>query len=324
MKYNLFLDDFRSLSDAFAYLPLPEYLQKEWIIVRNYDDFVYTVEKHGIPEMVSFDHDLGIDDCENWKDVKGYEGVYMVSDLGRVVRIKKSKGTSGNNVLSPQKNESGLYVKLRNSGDDISKKVHRLVAEAFIPNPKNKPQINHKDGNRWNNRWDNLEWATQSENVEHSHNNLDREYSAYGENHSNSKSISQYDKNGELIDVYGSVNEAGRQLNIPFTNIAKCARGERKSAGGFIWKYENKPTTKFSKTKHIKKDEKDYSERFFIPSTFTEKTGYDCARWLINHCLDLNVPIPERIIIHSMNRVGAENIKSLFDTYNKLYSNGST
>lgn len=323
MKYNLFLDDFRSLNDAFAYLPLPEYLKDEWIIVRNYDDFVYTVEKHGIPKMVSFDHDLGIDDCENWKNINGYEGIYMISDLGRVARIKKSKGTSGYNILSPQKNESGLYVKLRNLGDDVSKKIHRLVAEAFIPNPENKPQINHKDGNRWNNRLENLEWVTQSENVEHSHNKLNREYSAYGENHLNSKSISQYNKNGELIDVYGSVNEAGRQLKIPFTNIAKCARGERKCAGGFVWKYENKPITKPSKIEHIKKEDKDYTKHFFIPPTFTEKTGYHCARWLINHCLDLNVPIPDRIIIHSMNRVGAENIKSLFDTYNKLYPDGT-
>ena len=128
-KYNLFLDDFRNLSDAHAYLPIPEYCTEEWVIVRNYDEFVKYISENGIPDIISFDHDLA--------DVH-YEHV---------------------------------------------------------------PEIN-------------------------------------------------YDK-------------------------------------------------------------------------YQEKTGYHCAKWLIEYCLDNNLNIPRKIIIHSMNRMGAQNIKSLFDTYNKLYPNGT-
>jgi len=318
MSYNLFLDDIRRPEDAFNYMHLPVFNKKEWIIVRNYYAFITLIEKKGVPEIISFDHDLG-GEIEKWKDVIGYEGVYKVSDKGRVIRVKKIRGTSGDNILIPQKNESGLYVKLRNLGNDKSFQIHRLVGEAFIPNYENKPQINHKDGNRWNNFKDNLEWMTQSENITHSHNELEREFTAYGENHNNSMSISQYTKKGVLINVYGSVNEAGRQLSIDFSNIAKCGRGERKSVGGFIWKYENKNPTIKSVVEHISKDGKNYSDRFFIPDTFKEKTGYHCAKWLIDYCMDNEKELPKKIIVHSMNPYGSKNIKSLFDTYFKVH-----
>jgi len=319
MNYNLFLDDVRGPEDAFNYMHLPVFNLADWIIVRNYYAFITLIEKKGMPEIIAFDHDLG-GEIEKWKNIDGYEGVYKVSDLGRVIRVKKCKGTPGDNILSPMKNESGLFVTLRNQGNDIRKTIHRLVGEAFIPNLDNKPQINHKDGNRWNNARSNLEWSTQSENMIHSHNELERDFTAYGENHSNSSSVSQYNKNNELIDVYGSVNEAGRQLKISFSNIAKCARGERNTAGGFIWKYENKSPTVDSEIKYIPKIDKKYSEKFFIPDTFTEKTGYHCAKWLIDYCMDNNEELPKEIIIHSMNPYGSRNIKSLFDTYIKVYN----
>ena len=126
MSYNLFLDDFRNVSDAHNYLPIQEYATEEWVVVRNYNEFVNHVLNNGIPKTVSFDHDLA--------------------------------------------------------------------------------------------------------------------------------------------DIHYE-----QQSNIEYQDDAE------------------------------------------------EKTGYHCARWLINYCLDLNIPIPEKIIIHSMNRVGAQNIKSLFDTYYKLY-----
>ncbi len=325
ITYNLFLDDFRQPSDAFNYTFNPIYNNLQWKVVINYEQFTETIEHYydllGIlPEVLSFDHDLGLDDCETWKDVIGYEGIYQVSDLGRVVRIKKSKGTIGDNILTPIKNESGLYVKLRDHGNDKSKKIHRLVLESFLGLDKDKPQVNHKDGNRWNNNINNLEWCSQSENIKHSHRILGRDYTAYGESHMNSKTVSQYNKLGNLIDVYGSVNEAGRQLKIQFTNIAKCARGERKTAGGFIWKYENKEVTIKSIIKHTPKEEKDYTESFFIPPTFSEKTGYDCAKWLVNFCMDNNLELPE-YYAHSMNTVGRRNILGYLDNYVKFSKN---
>lgn len=316
MKYNLYLDDFRDPRDSGYYLNNPIYETLEWVVVRNYDEFVKCVEENGVPEVISFDHDLG-GDMEIWDDVVGYEGVYRVSTLGRVMRIKRRKGAQINKILKPIKNESGLLVTLRNCGNDIRTTIHRLVGVAFIENSQNKPEINHKDGNRWNNNINNLEWVTSSENNRHAHNELNREYTAFGENHNNSLSVSQYDKNDVLINVFGSVNEAGRQLKICFSNIAKCARGERKYAGGFMWRYENKTPTICSNIKHINKDNKYYSKRFFIPPTFTEKTGYDCAKWFINYIIDIKLDLPKTILIHSMNPVGSANIKSLFDSYIK-------
>ena len=96
---------------------------------------------------------------EEWKDIVGFEGLYKVSTLGRVKSLRKNKimnftTRSGYNVLN-----------LRKEGKRYSKQVHRLVAEAFIENPQNKPIVNHKDTNRKNNNVNNLEWCTQKENV---------------------------------------------------------------------------------------------------------------------------------------------------------------
>jgi len=331
MGYNLYLDDWRYPKDSLLFMELNKhhittsgvwlnnyktvYYCEDWVIVRNYEEFVKTIEEKGIPCMISFDHDLG-QEIEIWKDIDEYVGIYKVSNWGRIKRIKKCKGTSGNNILTPNKNISGLIVMLKNNGNDCRKAIHIIMCESFYGINPNKKYVNHKDGNRWNNNIDNLEWCTNSENVMHSHRELERDFSAYGENHKNSKSVSQYDKNENLIDVYGSVNEAGRQLKIFFGNIAKCARGERKYAGGFIWKYENRKITKKSKIEHI--TNKNYTKNFFIP-IINEKTGYDCAKWLINYCIDNKKELPATILIHSMNPAGSLNIKSLFDTYNKYF-----
>jgi hypothetical protein len=318
MGYNLYLDDSRDPIDSAFYTGNILYSTLTWTVVRNYDEFVKIITERGVPDAISFDHDLG-QEFEIWKDIDEYVGIYKVSSLGRIIRTQKTKGTKGNNILTPIKNESGLYVHLYNKGNNKRFKIHRLVGKSFLLNPENKPEINHKDGNRWNNNVDNLEWATSSENNTHSHRELERKFTAYGEHHNNSLTISQYNKKNELVDVYGSVNEAGRQLKICFSNIAKCARGERKYSGGYIWKYENKLPTKKSEIIYISKDDKNYSERFFIPDPFIEKTGYHCAKWLIYYCIDNHKELPQVILIHSMNPAGSINIKSLFDTYLKMF-----
>lgn len=110
---------------------------------------------------------------EKWKDVVGYEGIYQVSDLGRVKRVKKTKGaTEGKilkNLLNKRKDNSEgyYYASLWRNGREHRITVHRLVALAFIPNPKNKPEINHKNGIKAFNRPENLEWVTKSENALH-------------------------------------------------------------------------------------------------------------------------------------------------------------
>lgn len=112
---------------------------------------------------------------ETWRDVVGYEGLYQVSDTGRVRSIDRM--TTGNRnrlikgkVLRQWSNGFGyLIVALSKNGADKTLRVHRLVAQAFIDNPSEKPYINHKDGNPKNNRVDNLEWCTQAENVKHAY-----------------------------------------------------------------------------------------------------------------------------------------------------------
>lgn len=112
---------------------------------------------------------------EEWRDIKGYEGNYMVSNLGRVKSLVGWNGhkyIKRDKILNPYKQEVGQgyhrsVVKLHKNGKKKDAKVHRLVADAFIPNPENKPNINHKDGNPLNNIVSNLEWCSQKENVTH-------------------------------------------------------------------------------------------------------------------------------------------------------------
>jgi len=99
---------------------------------------------------------------ENWKDIAGYEGHYQISDCGRVKSLK-----FGAELILAQAKTNYLSVSLWLDGKLKVVKVHRLVAEAFIPNMDNKPQVNHLDGNKFNNKVENLEWATRSENANH-------------------------------------------------------------------------------------------------------------------------------------------------------------
>lgn len=103
---------------------------------------------------------------EIWKDIIGYEGYYKVSNFGRV----KSIYAMGGLILKQRKQNSGyLIVHLYKEKTREAKTVHRLVSKAFIPNPENKPHVNHLDGDKSNNKLDNLDWCTQSENIKHAY-----------------------------------------------------------------------------------------------------------------------------------------------------------
>lgn len=105
---------------------------------------------------------------EIWKDVKNYEGAYMVSNLGRIKSLPR-KGTKGN-ILNPSRNNKGYCtVELTFKGKNRSTFVHRVVAENFIPNLKNLPEVNHIDGNKLNNNVENLEWVTKGQNQIHAY-----------------------------------------------------------------------------------------------------------------------------------------------------------
>ena len=105
---------------------------------------------------------------EQWKEIPGYEGIYEVSNYGQVKRIKDEHNTYAGKILAGGFDEDGYHlVLLYKGGKRRMFKVHRLVAQAFIPNPDNLPQVNHKNTRKWDNAADNLEWSTAKHNINH-------------------------------------------------------------------------------------------------------------------------------------------------------------
>lgn len=170
---------------------------------------------------------------EIWKDVKGYEGLYQVSSCGRVKSLERHNYKNKHvleKILKPCKDKKGyLMLTLYKDRKPHTKKVHLLVAQAFIPNHKNLPTINHKDENKENNFYSNLEWCSIFEN-----NNYGTRNSRISE--SLSKPICQYDLSGVLIKQWKSSEEASKELGIDSSSIRKCCRGKQKTCGGYIWK----------------------------------------------------------------------------------------
>lgn len=157
------------------------------------------------------------------KDIENYEGLYMVSSFGRVYSLISKK------FKKPFKNNND-YLQVELYKDNKVKKylVHRLVAQAFIPNPLNYKEVNHKDENPSNNHVENLEFCDRIYNIN------------YGTRTEKcSKSVLQFTKDGEFVKEYPSTIEAERQTKIPIGNISNCCLGKRHSAGGFVWKYKN-------------------------------------------------------------------------------------
>lgn len=163
---------------------------------------------------------------EIWKDIRGYERTYQVSNLGRVKRIFKN---GKENVLTGKKDKDG-YIEVILSSHQRKKyyRLHRLVAEAFVPNLESKPQINHKDRNKQNNSADNLEWVTGSENVAHTFVTGRKIYR---------RPVVQYARNMDVLACWDSIREAAHFLKISEHNINSCCNFKLPTAGGFIWRY---------------------------------------------------------------------------------------
>lgn len=180
---------------------------------------------------------------EIWKDIKGYESLYQVSNLGRV-RSKEHLVPSsyGSTRMSPSKIRTNCFdgnyyhVILFKNGKRKVCLVHRLVAESFIPNQYNLPQVNHKDGNKLNNNVDNLEWCTAQENQLHAF--------AIGLKTPN---ITHYRgvlvfrlSDGSFVGEYKSQHEAARELGLNVAHVCSVLKGRVKHTRGYYFKYNGK------------------------------------------------------------------------------------
>lgn len=179
---------------------------------------------------------------EKWKDVVGFEGLYLVSENGKIKSISRShkmKTKSGEVVdrwrvgrtMRQYSSGKGGYYKVVLSRDGIRHRlfVHRIVADAFVPNLRNAPVVNHKDGDKKNNCADNLEWCTQAHNLRHAADVGLRNL------HAGKKPVAQYDMDGNLIKIWDSCTDASNELGGCLQNIWQCAKGKTRTAYGFKW-----------------------------------------------------------------------------------------
>ena len=177
---------------------------------------------------------------EIWKDVKGFKGIYKISNYGNVKRLKGIQ-CKKERILKPINNKRDyMGVCLAKDGVISRKYIHRIVAEAFLENKHMKDEVNHIDGNRKNNKLTNLEWVTRSENHYHRYIVLKQRgvnYGKTGASNWNSKKVNKYSKQGVFIKSYAGVMEAARQTGINESNIRCSCYGKQKTAGGFVWKY---------------------------------------------------------------------------------------
>lgn len=185
---------------------------------------------------------------ELWKDIKNYEGLYQVSNMGRIKSLKRIiKYKNGRNQVYNSKILKPLsykdkYLKIVLYKNKIGKTfaIHRLVAQAFIPNPYNYPVINHKDENKHNNKVDNLEWCTVKYNNNYK-NVRGRAVKTRKKNLIKNKKIYVYNLQGKKVKEFNTIIQACDWLGKPNakTHISECLNNKRKTAYNYKWEFKN-------------------------------------------------------------------------------------
>ena len=196
---------------------------------------------------------------EIWKDIPGHEGLYQASTIGQIKSltckvgriIKQIKTIPNGRILSPRGKDDwyNTYI-LYKDGIASSKIGSRLVALTFLPNPENKPCVNHINGIKHDDRIENLEWVTYKENSVHAINTGLRKnfssgvrhylYNKHGKDHPSSRPVLQLRPNDlKIINEFSSCVEASKSLGCTASSIAMAARKERLTLFGFIWEYKS-------------------------------------------------------------------------------------
>lgn len=171
---------------------------------------------------------------EIWKDIANFEGLYEVSNLGRIKSLPKNRGIyfTKEEILKGRVGNGGYLqaILCHSDGTRKSIKFHRIVAETFIENPEDKKTVNHKDGVKTHNGAENLEWNTHGENIRHAFK------IGLSNNNYVKKKVSQI-KDNKVIKIWESATDAKRKLGVCNCAISRCCKGELKQTGGFQWKF---------------------------------------------------------------------------------------
>lgn len=203
--------------------------------IKQSGGYIWSFNESTIPVI---ENNIPTEDGEIWKDVVGYEGLYMVSSHGRMWSVRRRTPTVGNVIggciITSRIDKRGrIYITLRGKDGRMRNAVTaRLVAEAFIPNPDNLPQVNHKDENPLNNHVSNLEWCTAKYNCNYG-TRIQRIIEPQR------MPIIQYSMSGDFIQEHISINDAARSLGVSAGHICSVCNGKRKSAYGFLWKFKD-------------------------------------------------------------------------------------
>ena len=182
---------------------------------------------------------------KKWKEIKGYEGKYIISNYGEVISLPRYKQNNSKlQYVEPKEikryvnpKNGYVYVQLWNNSKYKNIRLHKLVARTFIPNPKNLPQVNHIDGNKLDNSIENLEWCDCKYNINEAW-KIGLNKKRFGRENNRSRKVEQYDLNGNFIRTWDTIKQAADKLKINTANIIACCQGKYKKSHGFIWRYE--------------------------------------------------------------------------------------
>ena len=183
---------------------------------------------------------------EFWRDIKGYEGKYQISNLGRIKSLyfkNKQVKVQREKILKPQFDGNYYFIMLSINNKRKIHFIHRLIAMTFIPNKNNYACVNHINGIKTDNRIENLEWCSHSQNTKHAYKigliNVGKGKDNYNYNKPGNrrKKVIQYDENGNVIKVWEHAKDIEEELKINANKIRKCCRENKKMVGGFKWEY---------------------------------------------------------------------------------------